>query len=421
MAQGKSRKKRPGTLSPEEKKRQYVQERIGRLHAMIEACGASDEYRRLPVKDRAYLERVRSPLPALTGEPGLPRACMQYFREYLDGVLDRETVPIGADGGRIRLRDYFASGTVLLHSVRLFRKEGHPQAESWARALAPLLAIDEVKITDSQIFRLTFQLNVAGWAFSDSELGHYFISWELADPLGDDVLPGFRFIVHHGPPELRRFTIDGKSRTCFRVQWNDAGGCKMVPCVLSTRVIPGLEAQVERDLPVYIQRHVYHRAEERMKPYPMTIFEEELAISINDPEVVSLPDGAFLIAMRYALRRIGYLVAEVIEDVVLLRTFLFLTQSGTPEGDRFNERLRIRNYEKRWFDLDRFSGYARTDLCEEPAFMEILKDCGLEGLRELVSQERFLNQAPDQMRLRGEEVRKILLAQSRFIDEPDDP
>jgi len=183
--------------------------------------------------------------------------------------------------------------------------------------------------------------------------------------------------------------------------------------------IPGLEAQVERDLPVYIQRHVYHRAEERMKPHPMTIFEEAIAISINHPEVSALPDGAFLIAMRYALQRIGYFVAEVIEDAVLLRTFLFLTQSGTPEGDRFNERLRIGNYEKRWFDLDRFSGYARTDLCEEPAFMEILKDCGLEGIKELVRQERFVNRAPDQMRLRGEEIRKILLAQSRFIDEPD--
>ncbi|MBU1412641.1 hypothetical protein KKC22_14105 [Myxococcota bacterium] len=39
---------------------------------------------------------------------------------------------------------------------------------------------------------------------------------------------------------------------------------------------------------------------------------------------------------------------------VLLRTFLFLTMSGTPTGDRFNEDLRIGNYEKRWFDLDRF-------------------------------------------------------------------
>jgi len=417
---GRSSKKRTGALSPEEKKRRYVEERIGRLHRLIDLCGAGEAYRSLPAKDRAYLERVRSPLPEIAGDPGIPRECLQYFREYLGHVLDRHMVPIGAGGQSIRLRDFFSAGMVLLHSVKLFRKEEHPQAESWARALSVLLALDEVKSTDTQLFQLMFQLNFAGWAFSDSELGHYFTTMELATPLGDEVLTGFRFIIHHGPPELRRFTIDGKKRTGFRVQFNPMGDNKMIPCVLSTRVIPGLEAQDERELPVYIQRHVYHRVEERMKPSQMTIFEEELAISIRNPEVTALPDGAFLIAMQYYMLRIGYLVAEVIEDAVLLRTFLFLTQSGTPEGDRFNERLRIGNYEKRWFDLDRFAGFAGTDLCEDPVFMELLKDCNLEGIQELVRLERSLNRKHDPLRQHGEQVRKILLAQSRFAAEPDD-
>jgi len=417
MAKPTTKKK---TQSPQERKAQHERERLRRLHELIESLGAMKVFRSLPKADRDMIEGLRAPRPVIADDDRLPQECVKYYREVLDGALAGAPVPMGDGGRMITLRDYFSVGMSLIRSQMIFKKEKHPMAGEWTRVLEPLLTLHEEQGPNRPIYVLLMDLRVSSWVFSDAEQGYFLPDMNVVAPRDKRTMPVFSVQIRFFEPEHRRFSLDDRSRTCFRVHAHDETLRTMTPCVLSTRLLPGQEDQPERSLPVYVQKHALHRLEERMKPYPLHIADHMLSDSIQKAVVLPLRLNTYLIEMRYMEFRIGYLVAEVVDEAVVLRTFLFITQSGTPEGDRFNEALRIGNYEKRWFELDCLSGFAHSDLCDDPRFKELLDSCGLADLTRMIQEELPLFVKESDLQKYGLQVRKILLEQSRFTVADED-
>jgi hypothetical protein len=52
--------------------------------------------------------------------------------------------------------------------------------------------------------------------------------------------------------------------------------------------------------------------------------------SITAGKVIRVPDDKFLIQYRFNEKKAGYLLAGVYEHKLVVRTFLFLTNNGTP-------------------------------------------------------------------------------------------
>ncbi len=397
-----------------DQKAAYERERVRRLHDLIKALGAWPAFCGLPKADRDLIERRRSPRPYIAEDPGIPKECVQYFREVLDTYLATESFPLGETGYSITAREYFSSGLVLVASAMNMETTGHPLAAQWSRALSQLLEFHEKSSSEGPLYHLLLVLRVSSWVFNEVEHGWYVPKMEIETPRDRIAVPIFCFHFRFFPPEHRRFILDGKPRTCFRVHAYSEDFLTVSPCLLSTSLLPGQENRPARELAVYIQKHAMHRIEERMAPYPMHIRDHVVSKSIHEPVVRPLGADTCLIELRDVEHRVGYLVGEVVDDAVVLRTFLFITQSGTPEGDRFNEALRIGNYEKRWFELDRLSGFAHSDLCEDPRFQALMEQCGLTDLTRFVLEELPQMLKPDVLRQKGEQVRKILMEQSRF-------
>lgn len=68
---------------------------------------------------------------------------------------------------------------------------------------------------------------------------------------------------------------------------------------------------------------------------------------------------------------------------MVVRTFLFLTMDGTPEGDALQRTLRLARDDKGYLGLDDFRMFLSTDLTLDDRLAEILAGRGCGGLFEL--------------------------------------
>jgi hypothetical protein len=136
----------------------------------------------------------------------------------------------------------------------------------------------------------------------------------------------------------------------------------------------------EESLPVFVQGHALRHLQERMDDIDQPGWSQwYLARALDRPNVVRRqPDGSWLVEYRINENRCGYLAVGRADCGLLVRTFLFLTMRGTPEGDRLHRRFHLTRGEADWLNLHRLSSFTRTDLGGDAELREILTacDCG---------------------------------------------
>ena len=74
--------------------------------------------------------------------------------------------------------------------------------------------------------------------------------------------------------------------------------------------------------------------------------------------------------------KLGYLVARLVDDAVLVESFLFLTMDGTPEGDRLWKKLRLQKEDKTYLGIDTVQFFVMTDIQYDHEIVQMLSECG---------------------------------------------
>ncbi|MDI6739251.1 MAG: hypothetical protein QME74_02690 [Candidatus Edwardsbacteria bacterium] len=89
--------------------------------------------------------------------------------------------------------------------------------------------------------------------------------------------------------------------------------------------------------------------------------------------------------MEYRIFNIkaGYLALEIKQGRALIRTFLFITSDGTPEGDRLRQVCGLGRLDKHFLALDRLSTFVAADFSGHAKLRELFAEAGLECLWEL--------------------------------------
>lgn len=73
-------------------------------------------------------------------------------------------------------------------------------------------------------------------------------------------------------------------------------------------------------------------------------------------------------------------MALILPDLVLIRTFLFLTMQGTPEADRLREKLGLSRNDVERYKLDHFWTLTATNIADDPLLARLLAECGCSHL-----------------------------------------
>lgn len=211
--------------------------------------------------------------------------------------------------------------------------------------------------------------------------------------------------LHHRQNRPEKFVVDGKPRPAYRCgQPVFPGPIEWISWDRGLLLESSTDSEV---LPVFVQQHVFDRIYGPHGRLGELVDHEDLlhdAIweSLRTPVIHPLRDSEVLVEYRLTGVKLGYLVVRLLPKVALVRTFLFLTMDGTPEGNELVRKLRLRRSDKEYLGLDKLATFAKTDLRNDVELVSLLRECGCGGLFDVVEYRRLPQQG------RAQEIRKYL-------------
>ncbi|MCK5469501.1 MAG: hypothetical protein KAI99_13350 [Cyclobacteriaceae bacterium] len=204
-------------------------------------------------------------------------------------------------------------------------------------------------------------------------------------------------------PEKRTLIIDGNSRPIFRYCLAFANtGPRDISIPAEKLDMNGSIGNLP--IAVFLQQHVLHRLEERLDCLPEFIRGFNLFTSLYEPDIIQYK-GRILAGYYLEGRfRLGYIVLEYLEGILVAKTFLLLTNNGTPEGDRLKENSGLTKIDHQYWTTDKLSAFQNSDIKDHAEMKEIFEKAGC-GI--LFEELPFANDDEDGNVLRAEVARHM--------------
>lgn len=180
-------------------------------------------------------------------------------------------------------------------------------------------------------------------------------------------------------PEQRRVRLDERARTVYRVGWAlPSYGPHWIS--VKANLFDDPAAQGLEELPVYVQSHALHRLEERLDCTDRSSQQYNMYLSLDEPEVVRGPTGKWLIKYQLKGFHLGYLMVDIVDGILIVRTFLFVTMDSTPEGYALQKALGLAAVDKKYLIVDRLSTFLISDIADHPDIKEHFVRAGCSDL-----------------------------------------
>jgi hypothetical protein len=189
-------------------------------------------------------------------------------------------------------------------------------------------------------------------------------------------------ILHEVKAEIINFKFDNIIRPAYRVgvSLTNVG---ILWTKLTPRVWGSTDSNADIPMDVYIQSHAIKRMQERITGLPEQFCILHLHISIIKNPVVIVHNKNFLIEYRIDDLKIGYVLANVQKDRLIVRTFLFITSNGTPEGQKLSEITGMGKLDKKYLAIDKLSSFLASDIRKNAQVADVFSRAGCGDLLEL--------------------------------------
>ena len=139
----------------------------------------------------------------------------------------------------------------------------------------------------------------------------------------------------------------------------------------------------KKELDVYIQAHALKRMEERLDGMGALSRNFMLAITFPHLKFLEPYKGYLLIPIEPGGVRVGYLFCNVIDEMLVIRTFLFITHSATPEGDRLKKFTGLNRLDISYWKIDRLSTLFKIDKEHWPELLRLFELVGIKNIQKL--------------------------------------
>lgn len=185
-------------------------------------------------------------------------------------------------------------------------------------------------------------------------------------------------------PPIKYFMFDNNRRPAFQVGWAFIN-MEVFWATLTPETLGIKSHMPQLPLNVYIQNHALDRLIQRVDIHPSGILQTNLVNSLAQPKLI-IHKGKRLIEYRINEGKIGYLVSEVQDGAVIIRTFLFLLNEGTPEGEKFNQLTKLTKVDAKYLAIDKMSSFYNPEIAENERIKNLLIEAGCEILLNIYAQ-----------------------------------
>jgi len=390
----KEKKKSPQQIRQEELhlKNCYLK----RIKAMMGIMGDESAYELLGPKGVDWLHFLRL-RPVKLVSPADPKRKvtnhdLDIMNDQLNRYLRNSFVEIGPEKKQVSHYDFYCFTETLYLFLRNVNKDHCLNPQAFKEKL-PAFNNDYMESRVEALSKLDDHIDTLAWLYSESTRHNVRIEPE---PKKESTSPFDRsafynnYIVYFEKPETELLEIDGHKRTVFQVGVYKNNTLIRIALTPEQLGMTGILQQLL--LKVYIQTHAIDRIKERIGIYFMGTSYIEIINAILTQKPYRADDGGFLFPYSYLNKRLGYLKANVIGDKIIIRTFLFLTNNGTPEGKKLATMLRVQKEDKKYLGIDKLSTFINSDIETNENLKQIFTQAGCSSLFEM---KKHMNKKPD--------------------------
>lgn len=196
-----------------------------------------------------------------------------------------------------------------------------------------------------------------------------------------------------GKPNHERIRIDGQLREITALSWPDIYGkfkqVKVIPSKL------GFPEELSTPVPVFFQQHAAARLIERLAIQGGILLYILEGLFHDQTDDFYLVDGK-LLPLSVLGKRLGYLVVDLVDGKLIIRTFLFLTNDGTPEGRKLAELTKLKKLDKQYLGIDTLMGFRSLNITADPLLNRLFTEAGCGSLLDLQSIDMLLQTGVNQ-------------------------
>jgi len=164
---------------------------------------------------------------------------------------------------------------------------------------------------------------------------------------------------------------------------------------IETSILDGKYQGDKEKLDVYIQSHALERMKERLDLLDPTSLYFVIWSNTSTLNSFVFYHDLLLCPIQIHNCKVGYFVAEIIDDCLVLKTFLFITHSSTPEGDTLKKISGLGWKDISYWKIDRLSTFMKIDTIKYPRLAEMFNEAGLTDLFHLQGKELDLDTLQD--------------------------
>ncbi|MGB3467773.1 MAG: hypothetical protein WBA74_20975 [Cyclobacteriaceae bacterium] len=387
----KRRKKKKSIVSHQVVARQKAnQEKISffeKLHGITEALEISHLLTGLSKNEKNLLfsVRLRNIRHTYLGNYTLPEEVNQLLLGCIDRELEEE-FEFDASGFRFTRRDYLTVFTTLHFWINSQQEKFDFNNPERLRAYT---IFQTFFVSNKQIlFDFKNALRAIGPILSSP--CQYLIEVSMNSRLAQTVQPHAFFQIEIDVRKHEKIQIGyrDQSRTCYPLL--KAFSSDHPVTLQITSPTPTDPKNVQR-FPVYFQEHAYNRLCERINCVDRGMLVTYMLVSFaSDKEQYYIGDTR-LVAFNYRGLKLGYFVVKLVKDKFLVKTFLFITADGTPEGNRLRRYLGINKTDKKYLRLDKVSTFLQPVILRDPVLKKAFEKAGCYHLLRLPKKSKHFS------------------------------
>lgn len=311
--------------------------------------------------------------------------------EFAPGIFDKDTQASWQERFRLRMSDLFvrAVGGAKLPVADFFR-DGILLV-NYAQFMAGKGSSDPIMKTICEIYRggsplyLRAAEKVIGFVNSicvvHSDMAKESLTFDLSSTAilnAQDVDNKIRLAFKK--PTTVVVELGGNNRELTQLCWSDMFG--RLEEVMASPAKLGFGDKYTEKVPVYLQQHASLRLLERLgMANGLTLYLLEGLIRDKDSNL--RVEQKRLLPFRIMGKKLGYLVTDRLDDKLVIITFLFLTNDGTPEGKKLAELTLLEKLDKQFLGIDTLSGFRSLNIAEDQMLSQLFIEAGCGDLLDL--------------------------------------
>lgn len=336
-----------------------------------------------------FLEAVtvlRVPALKVKAKPGsdILKSTLVQYNKLFTAFINEHTIETDFKV-EIPLPWYLSEGIVLLNYISVMSDNQFRDASLVKEAFQKYLPGSEHHTWLGDILETTiFDANVFL-----SELDKYILHADMTDTAYiDPETDSNTIFIQRIRAEKTKVLIDDHQRTAMKIGWVLSDEQWKHSDIKPAQIgFEGVGSDVS--LPVYIQQHAINKLQERIDITPGILhiclggsFVEEVISYIKK-------DNHSLVPYYLSDQKVGYLLCKWCGNKILISTFLFLTNDGTPEGKKLKELLMLEKADKAYLGIDTMSHFNSYHLDKDEGLSELFTAAGCGALLKMGHLEEF--------------------------------